>query len=443
VRALRFGKKFEWDQCLLSIFTTDDGDVRAEVINPDETPEEPAEHEIRRCWLHVIIDVATREVLGWVISETADADHSMALLRMATRDKTKEKIRYGCKREPVPPPGLGLALADNGNATRNATVYGGQLGMGMTVMTGRAYQPMDKQVVERLFGTVQWQVLNFQPGYTGSRPGELTGYAPKASAKISHDDLYGTMTRFFLDEYPFRPHYGTGMYGATPRQKREDAMTLYGPIDPPSQRERCLHLGVKVRATTTSEGLSAFKIPFNSTELQRFADGSSRTVTVHLDPDDLRKVYITAVGLNTVIEASLRMTVFKDLSLEEAIEIMEAAAKANPTQRTLHEGHLSEAMARRARESGFFPDSRDPASYQTIERLQRRADRLLQVEVRPPQLRRHHRFAWQTHGERQHCGRCSCAPGGNNATDPGCTFGTARQEPSESGPSTAEAPSPR
>ncbi|MBR9852920.1 MAG: transposase family protein, partial [Rhodobacteraceae bacterium] len=283
VRALRFGEKFEWDQCLLSIFTTGDGVVRAEVIDPEEAPQELADNELRRCWLHVILDLATREVLGWVISETADADHSKALLRMATRDKTKEKVRYGCKQDPAPPVRLGLAVADNGTATRNGDVYASQLGMGMAVMTARAYQPRDKQMVERLFGTTQWDVLNFRPGYTGSRPGELTGYEPKPSAEISHDDLYGTLTRYFIDEYSFRPHRGTGMYGATPRQKQEEALMLYGPMDPPSQRDRCLHLGTKVQATITTEGVRAFNIPFNSTELQRFAGGTPKKVTVHLD----------------------------------------------------------------------------------------------------------------------------------------------------------------
>ncbi|APX23582.1 MAG: hypothetical protein CML50_18060 [Rhodobacteraceae bacterium] len=383
VRALAFGEKFEWDQCLLSIFSSGDGVVRAEVIDPKEAPQELADNEIRRCWLHVILDVATSEVLGWVISETADADHSKALLRMATRDKTKEKVRYGCKQDPVPPVRLGLALADNGTATRNADVYAGQLGMGMTVMTARAHQPMDKQMIERLFGATQWDVLNFRPGYTGSRPGELTGYEPKPSAEISHDDLYGTLTRYFIDEYPFRPHRGTGMYGATPRQKQEEALKLYGPMEPPSQRDRCLHLGAKVQATTTSEGVRAFNIPFNSTELQRFAAGSPKRVTVHLDPDDLRKVHVTAEGEDAVMEARLSMTVFKDQTLEEAIEIMEAATKSNPSLRELHDRHLGEAMKRRALESGFFPDSRDPSSYQTLAQLEARASKLLQVETRP------------------------------------------------------------
>ncbi|MBL3571267.1 hypothetical protein BV509_10615 [Rhodovulum sulfidophilum] len=211
----------------------------------------------------------------------------------------------------------------------------------------------------------------------------MTGYDPKNSAKLSHDQLYGIITRYFIDEYPFRPHRGTGMNGATPRQKREEAQKRYGAIEAPSQRDRCLHLGAKVIATTTSDGVRAFNIPFSSSQLVRFDDGKSKRVTVHLDPDDLRKVYVTAEGVEEVMEAELSMTVFKDQSLEEAIEIMEAASRSNPTLRELHDRHLREARARRARDSGFFPDSRDPSSYQTLAQLEARASELLQVETRP------------------------------------------------------------
>lgn len=382
IRAQAYGDEFEVDQCLLSVMSCDDGKVRAKIVDPDEVSDELADNEIRRCWLHLIIDVATREVLGWILSETADADHSKALLRMATRDKTKEKVRYGCKHDPAPPVRLRHSLADNGTATRNSEIYAAQLGMGITVKTARANTPKDKEYVERAFGTVQWDVLNFCPGYTGSRPGELTGYEPKASAKITHDDLYGTITRYFIDEYPFRPHFGTGMYGATPRQKREQAIERYGVIDAPKQRDRILHLGVKVDATTTSEGVKAFNIPFNSNELQDFTGGDATKVTVHLDPDDLRRIYVTAAGSKEVVPVYLSMTIFKDVTLEEAIEIMEAATKLNPTLRELHAEHLKDARARRARESGFFPDSRDPASYQKIEKLRQRAAKLTQVEAR-------------------------------------------------------------
>ncbi len=43
------------------------------------------------------------------------------------------------------------------------------------------------------------------------------------------------------------------------------------------------------------------------------------------------------------MEARLSMTVFKDQTLEEAIEIMETATKSNPSLRELHDRHLGDA----------------------------------------------------------------------------------------------------
>jgi len=202
---------------------------------------------------------------------------------------------------------------------------------------------------------------------------------PKGSAQLSHDEIYGVITRYFVDEYPHRPHRGTGMFGATVRQKREEALRRYGAVPPPTQRDRCLHLGVKQQASTTSEGVKIFNLPFNSTELQHFADGQSKPVVVHLDPDDLRRVFITAEGLKDVIEARLSMTAFNDLTLEEAVDVMEEATRGNPKLRTLHQQHLLDARADRARRSGFFPESRDPSNYTTIDKLERRAARLTGV----------------------------------------------------------------
>lgn len=315
VRALLFGEKYEWDQVLLSIFTREDGTLGAEVIDPKTAPEELGENEVCRCWLHVILDIGTRMPLGWIIAESADADHSKALLRMATRDKTKEKVRYDCQNDPAPPVRLCLGSADNGSATRNSEVYSAQLGMDMVVQTNRTYIANEKPYVERLFGTMQGKVLSVLPGYTGSHPKHLPGYDSKGSAKVTHDQLYGMITRYFVDEYAYEKHRGTGMFGKTPRAKLEDTLALYGPIDPPSQRDRILHLGVRRQASTTSEGVRIFNIPFNSTQLQRFAGGGAKRVTVHLDPDDLRRVLITAEGLDEVLETSLSMTVFNDLTL--------------------------------------------------------------------------------------------------------------------------------
>ena len=313
-----------------------------------------------------------------------DADHSMALLRMATRDKTKEKVRYDCKNDPAPPVRLAMVSADNGSATRNSRVYAAQLGMGMVVKANRTYRANDKPFIERLFGAMQGKVLSVLPGYTGSHPKHLPGYDSKGGAKVTHDQLYGMITRYFMDEYPNEPHRGTGMFGMTPRAKLEDALTRYGTINPPSQRQRILYLGDKCQARTTSEGVRVCNIPFNSTQFQSYVAGESKRVTVHVDPDDLRQVLITAEGLDEVLEADLSMTAFKDLTLDEAIDVMETATKDNPERRALHQRDLERAIERYAREVETFRDRRDPSNFQTLEQLQQRADRLTRVEVRPP-----------------------------------------------------------
>lgn len=383
IGALYYGEKTETDQVYLSIFTDTGGTVRARRLDPKAAREDLAADEICRLWLHVMIDVATRLPMAWIIAKSADADHTEALLRMATRDKTREKVRYECKKDPAPPVRLMKFEADNGTATRNGRVYAAQLGSGMTVIPARAYHSGDKPHIETLFGTIQWDVLNFLPGYTGSRPGELNDYDPKASVATTHDEIYGTLTRYFVDEYSHKPHRGVGMFGATPWEKMVETITTYREIDAPKQRERCLHLGVKTNVKSTSEGVEAFNIPFSSTAFKNFSGGAPREVTIHLDPDDLRIAYVTAQGHADAIKVNLSMTAFSDLTLEEAITLMEETARRNPKAQELHDAHLKETRARRARESGYFPDTRDPSNYLSTDQLRRRASQLAQVSFRP------------------------------------------------------------
>jgi len=383
VRALKFGEKCPTDQVLLSIFTNAKGKTEVKEVDPkkDGTPLE--KNEINRLWLFFMIDVATRLPLAWLLAETADGDHQKKLLRMAMRDKTREAARYRCKHDPAPPVKLALVKSDNGTAARNASVYSSQLGMGTTVMTGRAYNSTDNAYAERPFGTLQWQVLNFLPGYTGSSPSDLHGYDGQKSATITPDKLMGIITRYWVDEYPFSPHRGTGMFSATPWQKFEELGKLSDGIQAPSAEALRIYLGESKEVTITSEGVKIFNIPYNSTSLQKFAGGASKKVTVCLNPDDLRQVSILSEATTEIMTADLKMTIFADLTLEEALADMRAAIEANPEQRVLHEKYLREARKRRALESGFFPDSNSPASYTKIDELIRQADAMANVEFVP------------------------------------------------------------
>jgi len=383
VRALKYGETCPTDQCLLSIFTDAKGNVGIKKIDREKANDPLEEEEIRRLWLFYMLDLATRMPLAWILAESADGDHQKKLLRMALRDKTREKVSYGCNREPAPPASLALVKSDNGTAARNAPTYASQLGLGTAVMTGRAYNSTDNAYVERMFGTLQWKVLNFLPGYTGSGPDELNGYDGKQSSEITPDALMGTITRYFIDEYPYTPHNGTGMFGATPWQKFEEVSARNDGIDAPNADELRLHLGVEEQATTSSEGVQIFGIPYNSPDLQEFAGGARKKCTVFLDPDDLREVTVLSHETKKKINANLSMTIFADLTLDEAMAVKRSAIEANPELRTLHAQHLSEARRRRIRESGFFPDSNLPSSYTTIDKIRQDAAEMAYVELAP------------------------------------------------------------
>lgn len=60
------------------------------------------------------------------------------------------------------------------------------------------------------------------------------------------------------------------------------------------------------------------------------------------------------------------------------------ATKGNPERGALHERNLQSAKERHAREDEAFSDDRDPSNFQGIEKLQKRSDRTLRVEARPP-----------------------------------------------------------
>ena len=52
--------------------------------------------------------------------------------------------------------------------------------------------------------------------YTGRKANALPGYDPIKNGVLDQDEIYGLITRYLVDEYPFQRHYGTGMMGARP-----------------------------------------------------------------------------------------------------------------------------------------------------------------------------------------------------------------------------------
>ena len=393
IRSVSFGEYVETDQCYLSIFVDETGTRRSELWKEEDQEKFPntgigeprkGERQVCRYWLSLVIDVATRMPLGWQLSETATGEATKYALRMAMRSKEREKLLFGCQNDPAPAVGFTELRSDNGTAVRNQAVLGGLAGLGAVTRIVRAYAGGDKPYVERFFGTLDIQLLNCLAGYAGSKPNALPGADPMKDASLSRDDLYEIVTKFFIDDYPSRPHRGTGMNGATPLQKMEQAIEKYGVVPPPSAELRRLHLGETRNVSVTPEGVQFLSIPFNSRALQAWSHtAASKKVTVYLDPDNLKQVTVASIGTSEVLTADLSMTNLRDTNLPNALRLLREASLLDPEIGTVTDDSVKTVIDRETRQMSLSDRARVDRNADRIMAFERYASDLENIDVRP------------------------------------------------------------
>lgn len=357
IRALMIGELVEIDEVHLSLVVTAKVCGLWEKLgDPEKRALNDADEVIRtRLTLLVMLDVATRMPLAWVISDEPRADATLALLRMATRDKTKEKIRYGCSGLVADAVGLGMVKTDNGPGLRNATVKSAVLGAGGVSVDVRVYSPTDKPFIERHFGALESILLKILHGYTGRRPGELPGYDANKHGVLDIDILYELLTCYYIEELPSMRHHGFGMWGRRPAEVYQDVYKtreIFEPMDPDLRR---IHLCWEEKVIPTSEGVRVYSgIWFNSPELQQAIEDTAgydrsrqRQVSVFVDPDNLSEATVVLPRMTAPIRVQLQTSAFADMSISEVLNLIRACRKEDPATTEIHEDRLAKVRRER------------------------------------------------------------------------------------------------
>jgi putative transposase len=344
VRALMIAEMAEMDECKVSLITSAKEKGYWHTLDRDfQEALELADEEIRRrLTILVMIDVATRMPLAWVVSDQPKAEATIALLRMATRDKTREKRIYGCDGDPMPALGLGLVRNDNGTGLRNKQVKEILMATAAANVDVRAYASADKPYVERMFGTAESVLWKLVHGYTGRKPGENPGYDAKKSGVLDIDQLHAIMTHFFIDEYPSMLHMGVGMGRRRPAEVYKALNKERGIFRRLDEDVRRVHLGWKFEVKPNDEGCRILSgLWYSSDELQEKIDDWPGKIAVFIDPDNL--TYATAViqGQPDLIRLTLQTTVFADLTATEFLAIMEEFKRENPETTEIYEDRLA------------------------------------------------------------------------------------------------------
>lgn len=383
IRALFPGEYVEIDECKASLISSMKVSGRWEGLTADERQNlEDLDKEIRmRFHILIMIDVATRMPLAWIISDQPKAEATIELIRMATRSKQYEADLYGCELPGAPAMGLGHIRNDNGSGLRNRQTVETMVRLGAVNTITRAYNSTDRPYTERMFGTVESGCLNKLHGYTGRRAGHLTGYDAQASGVINVGELYGILSRFLMDEYPRMRHFGVGMHGRRPVDVLDELVHtrgLFTPIDPARRR---IVMGAKQVVTPTDEGVRVFgSLWFNSDEFQRLRNNHRfpRKVSVFIDPDNLTVATIVVEGSEAMVDVWLQTTAFADMTLKQVINLLEVWRKEDPRATQIHEDRLCkirrehhDILKQMERERGV------PRSYFTFEELKQKSEAII------------------------------------------------------------------
>lgn len=388
-RAQMIGELVEIDECKLSLILIVKRIGLWQRLTDEELQalDEIEDYVRTRLYLVLVLDVASRMPLGWVLTDAPSTEATTEALRMATRDKTREKTVYGCDLDPMPAIGLGCVVNDNGSGLRNSAVKTVLMGATTQIVDVRAYHSGDKPFVERMFGTMESRLINLLHGYTGRKAGHLKGYDAVKSAAFIREELYSMITKYLIDEYPSEVHYGTTFFGQRPAEAMKKLAAEGWVLAPMSPQDRRLTLGWRREATITDEGVKVFGLPYNSPELQRFRDSVHRKVAVYLDPDCINDVTVVVEGYPEYVVADLSWTAMRDMTLPEFLAHVEAVRARDPAETRNFDLRLAQMRQERfdmLRRKAVEHDL--PRSYMTIEEVQRKADKLTRGmhAYRPP-----------------------------------------------------------
>lgn len=283
-------------------------DTTREKYNRMTEEERKAVTKVRR-WVVVIIDVATRCILGFSICRSPNEQASLEALRMIFVDKTYLFRSAGIKKSDWNKRCPVYEMVNDCGSEFGKHPFGGALfseavrTLSGTLMNTVAGVADLRGHIERFFWTVDLQWARKLPGYTANNPQSRNDRKPGAEACITDDELQNLFTHF-IAKYHATPHRGLSF--RTPNavwdEKSEGVDFDMSQMPSPSQlREAC---GFYTKATVGEAGIkfagAIYRNDFIRNQRKtRQADRIARsgeTIEIKVDPFDLGAISVVVGG---------------------------------------------------------------------------------------------------------------------------------------------------
>lgn len=252
----------------------------------DMTPEQLKAIKKLRVWAVVVIDCATRCVVGLTLTRNPGVEAALRAMEMTTMDKSECAAFHGAAGR-WNQGGLARTVAsDNGGWFISSAFQGPVTDIGSGVLNTVAGVPMLRAQVERVFGTWSTTLMEELPGRTFNNYVAKGDYDAERNACLTEDEITGILVRFVVDVYHNNPHEGLG--GETPARAWDRLTSAYGVDLPPDGYARRAAFGLPGKRRIGNQGITLFGVEYTSPLVQSiFLSEGKIDVSVRVDPKDL------------------------------------------------------------------------------------------------------------------------------------------------------------
>lgn len=245
-----------------------------------------------RLTLCAAVDETTKVVLGAALNWNPNADTAIRTLEMVCRDKTEIAMAAGCRStwDHVCTPGM--VPTDSGSEFIDAGFRCAVRDIGSANEIGPASHPDARGVVERVFQTIDVQMMQFFQGRTFSGVDDKGDYDADAVAHMVTETLGKALVRYIVDVYHNSPHAGLG--GQTPNDAWEERSALYRALPPPLPHVLRTVFGFSDNRRIQNRGVRFLGLFYRSEEVARLRRSVGQAdIRVRADLEDLGTIWVS------------------------------------------------------------------------------------------------------------------------------------------------------
>lgn len=278
------------------VFQVDEWEVDAKSLIMDSPMREGLDQEtLRRLpkdrrWFYVVMDVATRYIVGFLIASSQNSDSAVRALEMATLNKDHLAKASGSKSSWAGFPFESIE-SDTGSAFIATATQRAVNGILATYKRAQVGEPQLRGHLERFFGSLTKRAMPYVPGRTFSNPAERGDYDSDGRAALTDDQLALIFIRYFVDVYHQTEH--PGLFNETPAAALERLGGTVGLPPQISKTTRRHAFGIRQTRTIDARGIRFLAINYNSDELQQIRRSpSGNEVSFYVDRNDLGTISV-------------------------------------------------------------------------------------------------------------------------------------------------------